>query len=94
MPTALRNVRYQGQSGKHMLSGSFSVFDPTETCRESCGLLASTVVPGLFLDELDLAQGSKGPTGHLSSGSVSRRSIPVYGVLLADAEDCALDERG
>ena len=68
--------------------------DPTETCRESCGLLASTVVPGLFLDELDLAQGSKGPTGHLSSGSVSRRSIPVYGVLLADAEDCALDERG
>jgi hypothetical protein len=27
-PSALRNVRYQGQSGKHMLSGSFSVFDP------------------------------------------------------------------
>src|SRR6266849_489971 len=28
MPTALRNVRYQGQSGKHLLSLSFSGFDP------------------------------------------------------------------
>ena len=29
MPTALRNVRYQGQSGKHVLASSFSGFDPT-----------------------------------------------------------------
>jgi hypothetical protein len=28
MPTALRNVRSQGQSGKHLLSLSFSGFDP------------------------------------------------------------------
>jgi hypothetical protein len=28
MPTALRNVRSQGQSGKHMLAWSFSDFDP------------------------------------------------------------------
>jgi hypothetical protein len=28
MPTALRNVRYQGQSGSHMLALSFSGFDP------------------------------------------------------------------
>jgi hypothetical protein len=28
MPTALRNVRYQGQSGKHVLALSFSGFDP------------------------------------------------------------------
>jgi hypothetical protein len=28
MPTALRDVRSQGQSGKHMLALSFSGFDP------------------------------------------------------------------
>jgi hypothetical protein len=31
MPTALRNVRYQGQSGSHMLALSFSGFDPKLT---------------------------------------------------------------
>ena len=31
MPTALRNVRYQGQSGKHVLALSFSGFDPEQT---------------------------------------------------------------
>jgi hypothetical protein len=31
MPTALRNVRSQGQSGKHMLALSFSGFDPKAT---------------------------------------------------------------
>jgi hypothetical protein len=31
MPTALRDVRSQGQSGKHLLALSFSGFDPTET---------------------------------------------------------------
>jgi hypothetical protein len=29
MPTTLRDVRYQGQSGKHILASSFSGFDPT-----------------------------------------------------------------
>jgi hypothetical protein len=29
MPTALLNVRSQGQSGKHMLALGFSAFDPT-----------------------------------------------------------------
>jgi hypothetical protein len=28
MPTALRDVRSQGQSGKHLLALSFSAFDP------------------------------------------------------------------
>ena len=28
MPTVFRNVRYQGQSGKHVLALSFSGFDP------------------------------------------------------------------
>jgi len=28
MPTALRDVRSQGQSGKHLLAWSFSGFDP------------------------------------------------------------------
>src|ERR1700694_1561479 len=31
MPTALRDVRSQGQSGKHMLALSFSGFDPFAT---------------------------------------------------------------
>jgi hypothetical protein len=31
MATALRNVRSQAQSGKHVLALSFSVFDPTRT---------------------------------------------------------------
>src|SRR3979411_2580982 len=31
MPTALRDVRFQGQSGKHMLTLSFSGFDPKAT---------------------------------------------------------------
>src|SRR5260370_7066683 len=31
MPTALRDVRSQGQSGKHLLALSFSGFDPTRT---------------------------------------------------------------
>src|SRR5258708_40207239 len=30
-PTTLRDVRFQGQSGKHMLVSSFSDFDPTRT---------------------------------------------------------------
>jgi hypothetical protein len=31
MPTALLNVRAQGQTGKHMLALRFSDFDPTAT---------------------------------------------------------------
>jgi hypothetical protein len=31
IPTALRDVRSQGQSGKHMLALSFSDFDPERT---------------------------------------------------------------
>jgi len=31
MPTAMRDVRSRGQSGKHILAVSFSGFDPTET---------------------------------------------------------------
>src|SRR5258706_14103947 len=38
MPTALRDVRSQGHSGKHMLAWSFSGFYPTRTSR---GWLAS-----------------------------------------------------
>jgi hypothetical protein len=33
MPTLLRDVRFQGQSGKHVLALSFSGFDPQETSR-------------------------------------------------------------
>jgi hypothetical protein len=31
MPSALRNVRFEGQSGKHMLASSFSGLDPKRT---------------------------------------------------------------
>src|SRR6266404_7552455 len=31
MPTLLRDVRFQGQNGKHVLSLSFSGFDPSAT---------------------------------------------------------------
>jgi len=31
MPTTLRDVRFQGQSGKHLLALSFSGFDPQRT---------------------------------------------------------------
>jgi hypothetical protein len=31
MTTTLHKVRYQGQSGKHLLAASFSGFDPSET---------------------------------------------------------------
>src|SRR5258705_7925703 len=31
MPTTLRDVRFQGQSGKHMLLAGISPFDPFET---------------------------------------------------------------
>jgi hypothetical protein len=33
MPTAMRDVRSRGQSGKHILAVSFSEFDPKETLR-------------------------------------------------------------
>src|SRR6267378_2032811 len=35
MPTALRDVRSQGQTGKHILALSFSGFDPTRTSADS-----------------------------------------------------------
>jgi hypothetical protein len=36
MPTALRNVRSQQQSGKHMLALSFSGFDPKRQGANGC----------------------------------------------------------
>jgi hypothetical protein len=33
MPTLFRNVRSQGQSGKHLLALSFSGFDPRRTSK-------------------------------------------------------------
>src|SRR5260221_14606640 len=39
MPTALHDVRSQGQSGKHMLAWSFSGFDPSRTYAVASGFL-------------------------------------------------------
>src|SRR5258706_8615746 len=44
MPTAWRNVRFRGRSGKHMLGSSFSGFDPG--CVKTC---ASLGCPESFL---------------------------------------------
>ena len=63
--------------------------DPTETCRESYCLLASTWVQGCSWGEIDLAQDSRDKPGiPIPNGSVSRRSIPICGVLLAGARRC------
>ena len=44
MPTASRNVRYWVKSGKHLLSLSFSGFDPTATL---AALSGSPLIAGL-----------------------------------------------
>jgi hypothetical protein len=36
----LRNVRFRGRSGKHMLRSSFSGFDPTRTLTEKSRMMA------------------------------------------------------
>src|SRR6266481_3187280 len=48
MPTSLRDVRSEGQSGKHLLALSFSGFDPgrvktcaSRECAELCSLFSS-----------------------------------------------------
>jgi hypothetical protein len=38
MLTALRNVRYRSNSGKHVLALSFSGFDPSATLAVHCGI--------------------------------------------------------
>src|SRR3984893_7313907 len=69
--------------------GPRSRLDPTETCRESYCLLSSTSFQGCSWGEIDLAQDSRDEPGvPISNGSVSRRSIPVCGVLLASARRC------
>jgi hypothetical protein len=47
MSTALRNVRFQGQSGKHMLALSFSGFGPIRTTLAPVQLLMLSL-PGLL----------------------------------------------
>jgi hypothetical protein len=51
MPTALRDVRSQGQSGKHVLASSFSGFDPNRTFEGSVARSAprsKVELPGLL----------------------------------------------
>jgi hypothetical protein len=61
MPTALRNVRCQGQSGKHMLASSFSGFDPTETFRNAAS--AARVCRHLLFDVWSQGVSAAGPFG-------------------------------
>ncbi len=52
MPTALRDVRSQGQSGKHLLALSFSGFDPA--CVKTRAQRMRRIVFSLFLFRLRL----------------------------------------
>jgi hypothetical protein len=45
MPTPLRNVRSQGQTGNHVLALSFSGFDPTETLAAKFAVMHNAVFP-------------------------------------------------
>jgi hypothetical protein len=47
MPAALRDVRSQGQSGKHMLALSFSGFDPKQSSSGNVNCWYSTYAPGV-----------------------------------------------
>jgi hypothetical protein len=49
MPTAVRDVRSRGQSGKHILAVSFSGFDPTQTLQ----LLPRRPVHKTTIDAID-----------------------------------------
>ena len=54
MPTALRNVRSQGQSGKHVLVVSFSGFDPSGTlAAKKIESLTCSVVDAVALADVD-----------------------------------------
>src|ERR1700692_2564883 len=53
MPTALRDVRSQGQSGKHILALSFSGFDPQRTIIHFRAALVCMIVSAYFPDHLD-----------------------------------------
>ncbi len=44
MPTASRNVRFRGQSGKHVLTLSFSGFDPNRTSAYSITSSARSMI--------------------------------------------------
>jgi hypothetical protein len=41
IPTALRDVRSQGQSGKHLVAASISPFDPSATSRRPVRVVAN-----------------------------------------------------
>ena len=47
MPTTLRDVRFQGQSGKHMLAARSSGFDPNLTLE----VKLSHLLPGALVDQ-------------------------------------------
>ncbi len=62
MPTPLRNVRSQEQSGNHMLALSFSGFDPEQTSAQSMavGDCVALVTQLVVVDENEEAQVLRG----------------------------------
>jgi hypothetical protein len=48
MPTALRNLRYQGQLGKHLLLASISPFDPGTDIRLERPVTANPPLPEMI----------------------------------------------
>lgn len=66
MPTALKDVRSQGQGGKHLLEASISGFDPERT--SAMGLVCSRTSARLSV---------KGLKGHDSEFLTRRTRCPV-----------------
>jgi hypothetical protein len=93
--------RLSGRQLRHAVTGYFAryrfacfsswvlleCFDPDGTCRETvcCRQHRSRVVLGA----IDLARDSRDEPGiPISNRMVARRSVPVFGVLLASARRC------
>src|SRR6267154_4040413 len=71
MPTAVRDVRSQGQSGKHMLGLSSSQFDPQRTSSWLWPALASALVANDWTVELTGLITSRGQRNLAPAGARS-----------------------
>jgi adenylate cyclase len=94
MPTALRNVRYQGQSGKHVLALSLSGFDPIRSFTRVTDRWPSRLIRGpRSSGGVDYPQAT--PEGTVTTERVERR---LTAILAADVAGYSrltgLDEEG
>ena len=81
------NLELAEEKTRLLIFGRFAAVERRN--RQSYYFLSSTSFEGCSWVEIDLAQGCRDEPGiPISNGSVSRRSIPVCGVLLASARCC------